>query len=380
MVNNSILINLIAVGLLFLYTLLIARILSPEDLGGYSVIISTSLLLSVLSTLKCELFLIKEQSDITELSRKYIKFIACLMGSIMFAVYYVYSENFVDSLLCLGLIFSTNSYDYKNYDNLSKGNLSVVAQMRLVKSVLLILFGLAAGFHANLTYVLIGEVISRVIPAIPVNFSMRVQKLHFSLKELKILIKHCALVSISWFINNAFILALPALITFIYNAQIAGIFFLTYKILSSFEVVFANIVNQLFIAKYRVETNKQKVMRGFFYFNLLSSIIFGIVILMVYRTLAHLIISLEYLDYKMALYSSLLAVSQCFSASIYVSFNLLDRESIQFIYDFFRFFCLILIGVVCLIFDYNMYIFILTIGMVNIFSSVLLGLTMLERK
>ena len=182
----------------------------------------------------------------------------------------------------------------------------------------------------------------------------------------------------SWFLNNSTTHLVPLFIVYQYGIELAGLYFMAYKIMSIPELIISQSVNQAFTGRFSdmLRSNKgnprelySSTVKNLLVFSILSTPVLGIFL---HYSFGYIFGTQWAYSGQLALYLIPLFIGQLTMSSMYVALNLLNQQKQQLAWDFFRFLMLLFLIVLTIVFDFELMIFVQVFGVIICASYIVL--------
>ena len=373
--TNLFLINIFGITISIMGLSLIARIYAPDQIGIFSSTLSLISILSVIATGKLELLLVKKIPLKLAAKANIATFLMSIITSSIIFFIYLKTSYFFYAFIVSILLFSITSYDLAIYSKMREGGSSWSIKAKASKNIFFVVFSSFFGIiNSSFFTLLISEILSRFFVStktIVRLIRLLKLKIYKSLFKTRYLFSFAIVTGPSWFINNLFILSIPLLINIIYNSTEVSYYTLQSRIMFGGEIILAGYINHRLIGKFLEGKSIKKLFIKYFKILLLSSIIFVTLSTTFLRFFSEYFFGQEYSIFKFtSIYYFPLAFSQALTSSLYICWNLIQKEKHQAVWDVLRIILLLLVTIVCFIFKYPPHIFVLSIGIANLFMSI----------
>lgn len=354
----------------------ISRIYEPREIGIFNSTLSLVSIISVISTGKLELLLIKKiPLKLATKSNIAVIILALISAFILFLFYLKFTNIFLAIFVSIVLL-SIIVFDLTVYAKMRKDGSSWSIKAKAKKNFTFVFLSSTLGLiSSNFYSLLLSEICSRLIVSISsINRLYRLLKLKLygSILRSRYLLNFAVITGPSWFVNNLFILCIPLLVNLIYDPVEVSYYALQSRVMFGGEILLANFINHRLIDQFMQGGSLRKLFERYFKILLLSSLVFVSLSSIFLRFYASKFFGSEYSFFsETSIYYYPLAFSQAITSALHVSLNLIHKEKIQALWNFIRILFLGLITIFFIKHEYPSYIFIFNLGIVNLFMSLI---------
>jgi len=371
---NLYIINIFGISVSIFGLALISRIYESDQIGMFSSALSLISIISVISTGKLELLLVKNIPLKLTAKANIASFLLSLFSSIIVFIIYLNISNWFYAFIVSILLLSINAYDLTIYSKMRYGGSNWSIKAKTSKYIIFLFISSIVGLlNPSFFTLLFAEILSRFLISLTTIFRLfRLLKIKIykSLFRTRYLFNFAVLTGPSWFLNNLFILSIPFLINFIYDPIQVSYYTFQSKIMFGGEIILAGYINHRLIGKFLEGKSIKNLFIRYFKILLFASIFFVTLSTIFLKIFSGFFFGEEYsLFSDTAIYYIPLAFSQAITSSLYICWNLIQKEKLQAIWDFIRIALLILITIVFKQLNYPPYIFVLIVGLANLIMS-----------
>lgn len=265
----------IAITIPLLASPIITRIYTPDDMGVLALFASIIAILGSISTGRYEQAILLPKKNNDAFNIFLIGFLINALFSIFILVFFITTNQFIFEitdgelnkfmifLIPFGVFF-TGLMNLLNVYNNRLNNYFDLARATVIKSLTLVSLQLSLGFILNGSFgLIIGETFSKVFANLKLLKNTIPKKFNFkliNLKRLKILsnkYKNFPIYDVPATIFNISSFQLTSIFfNFFFNSSIAGLFYLTQKVLGAPVTIIANAVSEVFKKRASYDFNK----------------------------------------------------------------------------------------------------------------------------
>ena len=375
--NNSInlfIINLIGISVSILGLSFISRIYEPSQIGIFSSTLSLISIISVISTGKLELLLVKKIPLKLAAKANIATFLISIFSSVIIFVIFFKISNVFTALISSALLLSINIYDLTINTKIRNGGSDWTIKAKTSKNIFFVFLSSTLGFISSSFYsLLIAEILSRIVISFKSTlrlFRLLNLKLYKSIFSSRKLFNYAIITGPSWFINNLFILSIPLCINLIYDPIQVSYYTLQSRIMFGGEILLAGYINHRLIGQFLKGKSLKSLFVRYFKILLISSFTFISFSTIFLKFFAAYFFGKDYIIFSFTcIYYIPLALSQALTSSLHICWNLIQKENLQAIWNVLRIILFLLISLFFLFFKYPPHLFVLSLGCANLIMS-----------